>query len=626
MARTAAIFCVVQLFVVAVVNAEEEGLRDLYFGESLFYASQGEYFDALERLDTELGQYYRLDEPYLDTLHLHVGDAEFSVGDFELNYRMHHRAGRAISAVLEGNVDELVRNEAAFRLARIHFQKDQAEDALHALNRIQGRAPEHLLDEIEFLRANVFLALDRVPEAIDVLERVENAEGLEGFAAYNLGIAYLRNGEQQEALDQLGRAGVVEVLDEGGRSIRDKSNLVLGTLLLEDRQFAGAQSALDRVRLTGPLSNQALLSAGWADFSAENYQRAVVPWGILAGRESTDAAVQEAKLALPYAYSQLEIFGRSAVLYGEALESFTDELRKVDESIKSIRDGKFLEALVREEIRQNKDWVIGLRSLPESPETYYLMELSASHDFQTGLQNYLDLEDLRERLESWQHSFDAFEDMIAVRREYYEPLLPEIDQQFRELDSRIRLRQEQYSLLNQRLQGLLVAPRPDFLSTDEERLLIGQLNRLEERLGNDSRPEAASLRHRIDRLRGQVTWTIRIEYHERLTEFAEHLADLQSAMDVLNEQYESFVRIRQAALHSFEGYDRPITRMRTRVREALDRVKLLMGRQGHALELVAIDELLERRRRLDDYRNQARYALADSYDRATKGQVSRAEP
>jgi hypothetical protein len=625
-ARVAPILCVVQFFIVAVANADEEGLRDLYFGESLFYAKQGEFFNALERLDTELGQYYRLDEPYLDTLHLVVGDAEFSVGDFELNYRMHHRAGRAISAVLEGNVDELVRNEAAFRLARIHFQKGQAEDALHALNRIQGRAPEHLLDEIEFLRANVFLALDRVPEAIDVLERIENAEGLEGFAAYNLGIAYLRNGEQQEALEQLGRAGVVEVIDEGGRSIRDKSNLVLGTLLLEDRQFAAAQSALERVRLAGPLSNQALLSAGWADFSAENYQRAVVPWGILAGRESTDAAVQEARLALPYAYSQLEVYGRSAVLYGEALESFSDELRKVDESIKSIRDGKFLEALVREEIRQNKDWVIGLRSLPESPETYYLMELSASHDFQTGLQNYLDLEDLRERLASWQHSFDAFEDMIAVRRDYYEPLLPDIDQQFRELDSRILLRQEQYRLLNQRLQDLLVAPRPDFLSTDEERLLIGQLDRLEARLGNDSRPEAAGLRHRIDRLRGQVIWTVRIEYHDRLTEFAEHLVDLQSAMDVMTEQYESFVRIRQAALHSFEGYDRPITRMRTRVREALDRVKLLMGRQGHALELVAIDELLERRRRLDDYRNQARYALADSYDRATKGQVSRAEP
>jgi hypothetical protein len=54
---------------------------------------------------------------------------------------MHHRAGRAIKAVLEGAVDEAVRNEAAFRLARIHFQKGQLDDALHALGRIQGTVP-----------------------------------------------------------------------------------------------------------------------------------------------------------------------------------------------------------------------------------------------------------------------------------------------------------------------------------------------------------------------------------------------------------------------------------------------------------------------------------------------------
>src|SRR6266404_2811692 len=102
-------------------------LRDPYFGEALYHAYQGQYFDALQRLDTELAQYHVLDEPKLDTLHYHINDAEFSVGDFELDYRMHQRAGRAIKAVLEGTVDEAVRNEAAFSLARIHFQKGQLE-------------------------------------------------------------------------------------------------------------------------------------------------------------------------------------------------------------------------------------------------------------------------------------------------------------------------------------------------------------------------------------------------------------------------------------------------------------------------------------------------------------------
>ncbi|HXT23302.1 MAG TPA: hypothetical protein VN749_00580, partial [Candidatus Eisenbacteria bacterium] len=74
-------------------------MRDLHFGEALYHAYQGQYFDALQRLDTELAMYHGLDEPALDTLHFHINDAEFSVGDFELNYRMHQRAGRAIKAV-----------------------------------------------------------------------------------------------------------------------------------------------------------------------------------------------------------------------------------------------------------------------------------------------------------------------------------------------------------------------------------------------------------------------------------------------------------------------------------------------------------------------------------------------
>src|SRR5687768_12887235 len=197
-------------------------LRDLHFGEALYYAHQGQYLEALERLDAELGQHREIDEPQLGTLHFHIGEAEFSVGDFELSYRMHHRAGRAIKAVLEGNVDESVRNEAAFRLARIHFQKDQLEEALHALDRIHGRVPEHIKHDIEFLRANIYLASGKPADAIDVLERVQGANELIGFAQYNLGIALLQDNRGQDALDQLGRAGQIKASTEAPQAIRDK--------------------------------------------------------------------------------------------------------------------------------------------------------------------------------------------------------------------------------------------------------------------------------------------------------------------------------------------------------------------------------------------------------------------
>jgi tetratricopeptide (TPR) repeat protein len=257
-------------------------LRDLYFGEALYQANQGHYFEALERLDAELALHSGVDEPQRDSLQYHIGEAEFSVGDFELYYRMHHRAGRAIKAVLDGAVDEAVRNEAAYRLARIHFQKDQAADALIALDRISGKVPVAIRDDVEFLRANVYMALGRPADAAGVLKRLQGAQSLTGFAAYNLGIALLQEGREQDAIAQLDRAGQLGVSDTGPLAIRDKSNMLLGKLMLESTDFTRAQQFFDRVRLDGPFSNQALLSAGWADVSAQNYERAVVPWCMLA--------------------------------------------------------------------------------------------------------------------------------------------------------------------------------------------------------------------------------------------------------------------------------------------------------------------------------------------------------
>lgn len=45
-----------------------------------------------------------------------------------------------------------------------------------------------------------------------------------------------------------------------------------------------------------------------------------------------------------------------------------------------------------------------------------------------------------------------------------------------------------------------------------------------------------------------------------------------------------------------------------------------MARQGRVLEKMAINELDKRRKRLEEYQIKARFALAESYDRATKEQ------
>ena len=600
-------------------------LNDLHFGEALYYAHQGHFFEALERLDSEVRQHYEIDEPELDTLYAHINDAEFSLGDFELRYRMHHRAGRAIRAVLEGDVDEVIRNDAAYRLGRIHFQKNQLADAMRALERIDGKVPASISDDIEFLRANIYLAEGQPAKSMDLFKRLQNTDEFGAFAAYNLGIAYLQDGQRQAAVTQLDRAGQTVADDAAELAIRDKSNLVLGTLLAEAGDYDRAVPFLNRVRLDGPFSNQALLSAGWANMSSEYFERAVVPWKILAEREVTDSATQEAMLALPYAYGKLNVHGRAASFYGRALDSFGVEVDKLNASIDSIREGKFLAALVREEIRNDKDWVIRLRALPETPETYYLMQLLATHDFQTGLQNYLDLADMRGKLLAWQASFDAFDDMVDIRYDHYQPLLPGIDQEFRELDSRMRLRIEQHEMLVKRRDAMLTMPQPEFLATRDEQALLARLENVERLLTGQETPVEASFQQRIQRLKGTLTWTLETEYHERLAKFDENLRTLDQAIAILQEEYTQYVRSRQAATHSYIGYQKPINRLRVRARDSVEKIDQLMARQGHMLELVAIEKLVARRDRLKDYRDKARFALADSYDRATQAQARTGE-
>jgi hypothetical protein len=96
-------------------------------------------------------------------------------------------------------------------------------------------------------------------------------------------------------------------------------------------------------------------------------------------------------------------------------------------------------------------------------------------------------------------------------------------------------------------------------------------------------------------------------------------------VNLLQNRYLAFVRTRQAATQSYEGYDEVIRKQRFRIREAGEKVKELMARQGHMLETMAVSELTRRRQRLAEFHIKARFAMADSYDRATRAQTQERE-
>ena len=597
------------------------GETDLYFSEGLYYAYQENYFDAISRLDAELGQYYGLDEPELNSLHFYINHAEFSIGDFELYYRMHKRAGRAIKSVIEADVEDTVRNEAVYRLAKIFHQKQQPENALETIEKIKGNVSDKIRYDLELLKAQIYIANRRFTNAIEILEDIENITQVQGFAGYNLAIAYLGNEETEKGILQLDKVGQIVSNNRLVLAIKDKSNLALGYKLMENKRPDQAVKYFQRIRLDGPFSNKALLGLGWADISANNYQRALVPWTLLSKRKVTDPSVQEVLSGLPFTYSKLDAHGQAAVLYGNALESYSRELESLDASIKSIREGKFLKALVREEFNKDKNWLINLRNLADTPETHYLMSLLASNDFQESLKNYFDLVQLDRKILSWDGYLDSYNEIISVRKNYYTPLFPAIQDKFRSLDSRMKLRKTQQQRISNRLDKMLIAPRPDFLATADERIYLTKINRIEKALAK-SKGQNKQLVSRINRLKGVINWNIDTEYQERFSQAFNSFQTLNKGFEDLNEVYRSFVRTRQAATQSYIGYDNNIRHLRIRIKQADEKIKLLLSRQGYMLEKMAVHHLQVQRKRIEELQIKSRFALAESYDRAVKAQQS----
>lgn len=602
---------------------ESSSKTDLFFNEGLYYAYQENYFDAISRIDAELGQYYGLDEPELNSLHFYLNNAEFSIGDFELYYRMHNRAGRAIKAVLEGDVEDTIKNDAAYRLAKIFHQKQQPENALHTIQRIKGEVPENIKYDLELLKAQIFISNKMFPEAISLLSEIENTSEVAGYASYNLAIAYIGNNQVEKGIIQLDKTGELSSGDKAVLAVKDKANLVLGYKLMENKKPTLAKKYFERIRLNGPFSSRALLGSGWADVSAEKYKQAVVPWTILSKRNITNQSVQEVLLGLPFAYGKLEAHGKAAILYGKALEAYSNEINKLDNSIKNILEGKFLEAIVREEFKKDKNWLINLRNLPDAPETHYLMQLLASNDFQESLKNYFDLDGLAKKITSWDGYLDSYTELITARKKYYTPLFPVMQGKFRLLDSRMKLRLAQRNKIGDRLHKMLIAPRPDYLAKVDERLALNKIYRIEKKYAKDSAANVNGINARISRLKGVIQWNIDTEYQERFTEADKNLALLNEHVNKLENNYRSFVRTRQSATQSFVGYDDSIRQLKNKIKFAGEKVDLLLIRQGRMLELMSINELKARRKRIEELQIKARFSVAESYDRAVKAQQNK---
>lgn len=586
-------------------------VRDLHWGDALFYFYQGDYLQALTRLGAA--------QDFARVAH-HGVEAELLKGGLYLSLGQHEEAGRIFKALLNDNVPLDVRNRAWFYLAKVWYQRNYLEDSASALSSIRGALPGDLEPERHLLEAQVLMYLNRYDDAIRALERWQpvgdHSDVWSSYARFNIGVALVRQERVEEAAELLNDIGQIATPTEELAALRDKANLALGFAWLKANRPEDAKKVLQRVRLQGPLSNKALLAVGWADSAAKRYNEALAPWLELRDRRMLDAAVQESYLAIPYAYAQLAATGQAAEQYVTAVEAFAAESNRIDQSIAAIRNGGLLDAIVANDKGDQVGWYWQLQNLPDAPETRYLYHLLASHEFQEGLKNFRDLRLMRRNLATWSLSVQAFADMIDTRNRAFDQRVPGLRSTLDTID--LDAMEAHKNELESRLTA---AERDDdvaALATSREKAQWAKIERIEKVLAtaDQNDPMVQEMREKARLIHGKLLWDFNASYKARLWRARKQVRELDVAYKEARRRWVLVERAREDYPARTEEFARRVATLQPRIDGLSARLEATGQAQNRYLAAIAVKELESQKQRLAAYSLQARFALASIYDQA----------
>ena len=401
-------------------------------------------------------------------------------------------------------------------------------------------------------------------------------------------------------------------------NLRDKSNLVAGLTLLENDPVK-ARDYLENVSLNGIYSDISLLTMGWTYSEQGEYEKALTPWLELKNRRLTTTPVQEGLLAIAYGYSQLGLNGRAVKSYEDALAAYQVEDAKLSESIDSINQGKLIDALIGQaDDLSSFGWFWSLKSVPSIPESRYLSELMANHQFHESVKNFRDIIFLQQNLHAWLENIEVYNTMLHTRKKRYQENTPMADKAIKQSQiERFNRRYQQYSDAYKRAEN---EENALLLANDREVDQLNMLSKLHKKIDKlkaHNNAEAQELADRVDMLNGILFWNIHTDYASRLWALKLNLNELSNAIENLTKTEASMKNVRDVAHVGFDGFDYRIAELKKRIENLLPRLAVAYEKQTQLLEKLAIRELNDRKDIMKTYRAQARLALSQAYDRAT---------
>ncbi|MFO1217991.1 MAG: hypothetical protein U1E89_06340 [Burkholderiaceae bacterium] len=585
-----------------------------HYGDTLFRFYQDQYFSAITSL---------MVSQHFDRVSQHADEAEVLRGGMLLSYGMHHEAGRIFAQLIDKGAPPAVRDRAWYFLAKIRYQRGFIAEAEEAIARIEAPLPGAMQEDRALLQAQLLMAKADYAGAAAVLETLAKSSDVGTYARYNLGIAWLRAGDAERGIKLLDEIGKTPVASEDLKALRDKANVALGFAALQGEKPEAARAYLERVRLSSMLANKALLGFGWASASLTEYKKALVPWQELTAgqRDSGDAAVLEARMAVAHAYGELGAFGQSLDSYKDAIGAYEREHVALDESIAAIRSGKLVQGLLERNPGDEMGWFWTIRELPELPHASHLTQVLAQHEFQEAFKNWRDLRFLAGNLQGWVDTLGVYNDMLANRRQAYAERLPGV--MARASDGRLAELAVRGALLGGELASAENAADGLAFMNDKEREQMDRIKSIQatlSRMGDDA--QSAQARERARLVAGAHVWNLAQSIPDRLWRARKALTLADAGISEARQREAALARAKHDEPARHEQFAQRIAALGRQVQALIPKVAALTNEQQGYVQELAVAELTRQQERLAAYTTQAQFAVAQLYDRAALARSS----
>jgi tetratricopeptide (TPR) repeat protein len=600
---------------VLAADAPKHVIQDPHYGDTLFHFYQDRYFTAITGLMTS---------QHFNRVSQHADEAEVLRGGMLLSYGMHKEAGEIFTQLIEKGAPPPVRDRAWFYLAKIRYQRGFIDGADDAIARIENNLPPQLQEERVLLQAQLRMAHADYAGAAVILEALAKTSSAGQYARYNLGVALVRSGDPARGIALLDELGKAPATSEEFKALRDKANVALGFAALQDEKPEAAKAFLERVRLSSMLANKALLGFGWASAALKEPKQALVPWTELTGsRDASDAAVLEARIAVAFAYAELGAYGQSLERYQEAISAYDSENVALDESIGAIRAGKLLEGLLEKNPGDEMGWFWNIGELPDLPHAGHLTQVLARHEFQEAFKNWRDLRFLTKNLQGWADALSVYKDMLANRRQAYAERLPKVREQATQGQLGIEAMTKRRDELTAEVDKAEAEGDHAVLADAARRAQldrVADMRAIVERSGND--PEIVAAAERVRRVTGALTWQLAQEHPERLWNARKALRTINSELELARARDDELAQAQRDEPARQEQFAQRIAELEASVRGMIPRVAALTLEQQGQVQELAVAELMRQKERLVAYTSQARFAVAQLYDRAALARSS----